>query len=154
MKPSAMGTIAVHTELVITPKLAPELARVTDGLEGADALVGDRLDEPSQVGAAVGGPAQVERREHARPPSRPATPTAPPSATGRRWPSSTAAVTPTAGTKASTPPTSEPQIGMPSMRIGHAPAREAPTAVPMLRPPSRARQQPEEQERGARRTCP
>ena len=74
MNPSATGTIAVQTELAITEKLASSL-RAHDRLEGAEPLVADRLDEPPEVRAPVGGPAEVDEREGADRRHRRATPT-------------------------------------------------------------------------------
>ena len=152
MKPSAMGTIAVHTELVITPKLAPSL-RVTTVSKRTDALVARRPPR-GDPGACGGRPAGSGRAPRTRPTT--ATAAAPHTATERhrtRWPSSTAAVTPTAGTKASTPPTSEPQIGIPSITMATHAARRRPTAVPMLRPPSRRDSSPHRR-KAAPANCP
>ena len=61
---------------------------------------------------------------------------------------SSARVTPTAGTNASTPPTSDPHIGMPSMMIATTSTESAAT-VAKRHPAEPLQDEPEDQEGGA-----
>ena len=87
MKPSATGTIAVHTELRDHREVRVELP-ADDRLEGAEALVADRLDEPSQVGALVRRTAEVDERERRDGRDREPIPRGSRCATRSRWPNS------------------------------------------------------------------
>ena len=147
MNPSAIGHHRGPHRAGDHGEVGAELA-ADDRLEGAHALVGHRLDQPAEVGAPVGRAATGRA-----PRSTPTTASAiePHTATERhrtRWPRSRPRVTPTAGTKASTPPTSDPQIGMPSMTMARTSTPNA-TAVPRLAAGQPPGQQAAEQERGA-----
>ena len=63
MKARKIGTIAVHTELVMTLVLAPSL-RATRA-QRAPTLIRDRLDEPTEVRLAVRRAREVDDREDA-----------------------------------------------------------------------------------------
>ena len=62
MKPSAMGTMAVQTELVITPKLAPSLRVTTVSNAPTPWSATASTSRPRWVRLSA-GPTEVERRE-------------------------------------------------------------------------------------------
>ena len=73
MKPSATGTIAVHTELAITEKFASSLRTTTDSKAPNPSSPIDSTSRPRWV-RSVRRPAEVDERERSRPPRPPSDP--------------------------------------------------------------------------------